>query len=300
MVSGTSEDFAATSFGGTPGLERTLSIAETIASLGPWREPFIFDDVKTLPEERFTKVERRLAARKSIFLDPLISAGFLQGKTVLDLGCNAGYWSLECLKGGAAFVLGIETDNQRVAQAHFVRERLGVSPDRYDVVHSDVYEYLAKGKQFDVVLCLGLYYHIEEPMRLMRVMHAATQELLIVDTIVNNVAEAAISVRPCQTKERYLDVSNIGLEFVASRKAISWMGKEAGFANSVELRYTGEPFPSMREYIKGERSSFALGQRDVRLGRMFSNIIEQRYLTPKQDLRKYGYYPERTGTVRDE
>ncbi len=44
----------------------------------------------------------------------------VQGKSVLDVGCNAGAISLRCLNEGAANVTGVEVDNIFRAQAEFV------------------------------------------------------------------------------------------------------------------------------------------------------------------------------------
>jgi Protein of unknown function (DUF1698) len=277
-----------------------VSIEQRIESLAPWREPFTFDGVDTLPPERFEKATARLAARKSIFFDPLVRSGFIRNKRVLDLGANAGYWSLECLDAGASFVRGVETDHQRHAQARFVREQRDISAERYDLVHDDVYHHLSGGEQFDVVLCLGLYYHIEEPVRLMRLMQKSTRDLLIIDTVVSSVDEASISVRPCGEKERYLEASNVGLELVVSPKALYWIGMEAGFADVGMLEYSNPAFPGMSDYLNGQRTTFVLSQEKLSLRSVFPEVKELGYLTPTEDLRKYGHYPEMTRRGRAE
>src|SRR5947209_12442454 len=43
----------------------------------------------------------------------------LAGKSVLDIGCNAGFYSLEMKRRGAARVLGIDFDAGYLAQARF-------------------------------------------------------------------------------------------------------------------------------------------------------------------------------------
>src|SRR6185295_10504993 len=50
----------------------------------------------------------------------------LTGKTVLDVGCNAGFYSLEAKRRGASRVLGVDAQRQHVRQAVFVRNVLGV------------------------------------------------------------------------------------------------------------------------------------------------------------------------------
>jgi len=57
-------------------------------------------------------------------MEPLseLYGGSLKGKRVLDLGCNAGFWSLDALERGADFVLGLDGRRMHIDQANFVFE----------------------------------------------------------------------------------------------------------------------------------------------------------------------------------
>ena len=50
----------------------------------------------------------------------------LRGKTVLDIGCNAGFYSLEMKRRGAERVVAIDSDAGYLAQARFAAEVCGV------------------------------------------------------------------------------------------------------------------------------------------------------------------------------
>src|SRR5580765_4977573 len=50
----------------------------------------------------------------------------LKGQTVLDVGCNAGFYSIEMKRRGAARVLGLDSQRDLIKQAEFVREMLGL------------------------------------------------------------------------------------------------------------------------------------------------------------------------------
>ena len=68
-----------------------------------WNFQFEIDGKTTLDPERDHKLLRRIAGRKRLIMDPLLRSGFLDGKRVLDLGCNSGYWSFVALtEGGGA------------------------------------------------------------------------------------------------------------------------------------------------------------------------------------------------------
>src|SRR4051812_39057169 len=55
----------------------------------------------------------------------------LSGRSVLDIGCNAGFYSIEMKKRGADRVLGIDSDERYLAQARLVAEELGFADIEY-------------------------------------------------------------------------------------------------------------------------------------------------------------------------
>src|SRR3954447_16247358 len=50
----------------------------------------------------------------------------LTGKTVLDVGCNAGFYAVEAKRRNAARVVGVDSQRAQVRQALFVRRALGL------------------------------------------------------------------------------------------------------------------------------------------------------------------------------
>jgi len=100
----------------------------------------------------------RHAQRKKYFLDPTVSwfGGSLAGKRVLDLGCNAGFWSLCVIQAGCDYVLGIDGRQMHIDQANFVFEVNSVERSRYDFLVENVLDISFQPDQkFDIVLCLG-------------------------------------------------------------------------------------------------------------------------------------------------
>jgi tRNA (mo5U34)-methyltransferase len=85
----------------------------------------------------------------------------LRGKTVLDIGCNAGFYSIEMKKRGADRVLGIDTDEGYLAQARFAAEVCGVE---IELKQMSVYEVGRLEEKFDVVLFMGVLYHLRHPL----------------------------------------------------------------------------------------------------------------------------------------
>jgi tRNA (mo5U34)-methyltransferase len=87
----------------------------------------------------------------------------LKGKTVLDIGCNAGFYSIEMRSRGASRVLGIDSDERYLAQARLAAEVLGYE-DEVEFEKLDVYDVGALGEKFDLVIFMGVLYHLRHPL----------------------------------------------------------------------------------------------------------------------------------------
>ncbi|MCA1635830.1 MAG: DUF1698 domain-containing protein [Acidobacteria bacterium] len=87
----------------------------------------------------------------------------LAGKSVLDVGCNAGFYAIEAKRRGAARVLGVDGQRQHVRQAVFVRGALGLD---IEYRRMNVYELNRRTVgQFGITLALGLVYHLKHLAR---------------------------------------------------------------------------------------------------------------------------------------
>jgi tRNA (mo5U34)-methyltransferase len=85
----------------------------------------------------------------------------LRGKSVLDIGCNAGFYSMEMKKRGAQRVVGIDFDESYLQQARFAAE---VNELEIEFRQLSVYDVAALGEKFDVVLFMGVLYHLRHPL----------------------------------------------------------------------------------------------------------------------------------------
>lgn len=108
--------------------------------------------------------------------------GDLSNKTLLDVGCNAGFYAFEAKRRGAQRVLGVDGQRQHVRQGLFVRKVLGL-----DVAFRrlNVYELNPRNVgQFDITLALGLLYHLKHPILALENLYQVTRELLIIETAI--------------------------------------------------------------------------------------------------------------------
>lgn len=85
----------------------------------------------------------------------------LGGRSVLDIGCNGGFFSIEMKRRGAARVLGIDADDRYLAQARFAAQVLELDIEYRQL---SVFDVGALGERFDIVLFMGVLYHLRHPL----------------------------------------------------------------------------------------------------------------------------------------
>jgi tRNA (mo5U34)-methyltransferase len=86
----------------------------------------------------------------------------LEGKSVLDIGCNAGFYSVEMKRRGATRVVGIDSDDRYLAQARLACASLGFEDIEFR--NLSVYDVAALGERFDLVIFMGVLYHLRHPL----------------------------------------------------------------------------------------------------------------------------------------
>ena len=101
----------------------------------------------------------------------------------LDLACNEGWWSHRLLEWGAAEVVAVDAREDNAQRARLLRDQHGIDRESLDILTADATTLDADelGK-FDVVLCLGLLYHLEDPIGTLRLARRLTRGLLAVET----------------------------------------------------------------------------------------------------------------------
>ncbi len=106
----------------------------------------------------------------------------LSGKTLLDVGCNAGFYAFEAKRRGATRVLGVDGQRQHVRQGLFVRKVLDLE---VEFRRLNVYELSPRVVgQFDITLALGLLYHLKHPILALENLFRVTKELLVIETAI--------------------------------------------------------------------------------------------------------------------
>jgi tRNA (mo5U34)-methyltransferase len=147
-------------------------------SLGWWYQHF------QLPNGLWTGDGREpayLPQRRWEMIEPFVPAD-LAGKTVLDLGGNAGYFSIQMKLRGAARCVLVDPFREFLCQAEFAARQFQVE---IDTVCEDAHTYcLTTDERFDYVLLLGLLYHLKYPGLVLDRTAEMTKERMYVATAV--------------------------------------------------------------------------------------------------------------------
>ena len=147
-------------------------IERRVRALGDWFHNLDLDGVQTAPAH-FLGDYPRVKWRRFAHAIP----ADLTGKTVLDIGCNAGFYSIEMKRRGAARVVAIDSDARYLAQARFAAE---VSRADIEFKQLDVYDIGQLNERFDLVLFMGVLYHLRHPLLALDLLH----EHVVGDTLV--------------------------------------------------------------------------------------------------------------------
>jgi SAM-dependent methyltransferase len=127
-----------------------------------------FDSEQT---RRYTRVRQAFIAE---FLSSIRPQAKLE--SALDVGCGVGYFT-KFLADMGFRAMGVDGREENANEARRRHPNLAFAAE--DVESSS----LANLGKFDLVLCVGLLYHLENPFRAIRNLHALTSKLAIVEAM---------------------------------------------------------------------------------------------------------------------
>jgi tRNA (mo5U34)-methyltransferase len=196
----------------------------------------------------------------------------------LDLGCNEGMFAHRLLEWGAAEVVGVDTRPENIRRARLVRDHFGMPPERLRLQEADALAMSVDAYgTFDVVLVLGLIYHLEQPLEAIRVARRLCRNLCVIesqltrqnepivrgDGIPNVFAESAASFAAwveADSEANPLSSMEGVMSLVPNRAALELMPRWAGF-DEVELL---DPRPEHDvQYVQRDRGIVAAWVRNA-------------------------------------
>lgn len=156
---------------------RAGPLAQHITALGPWfHNLHLPDGSQTAPDHPLGD----FPACKWQELGEYLPAD-LHGCRALDIGCNAGFYSFELARRGAD-VLAIDHDIHYLDQARWAAQLFGLE-QHVAFRQGDVYALAQLGESFDLVLFLGVFYHLRHPLLGLDLAAAACRDQLLFQSL---------------------------------------------------------------------------------------------------------------------
>lgn len=113
------------------------------------------------------------------------------GKRVLDVGCWDGYFSIEACKRGAFCALGIDINPWSKWDWHdnFSEARIACNTLNACQSYRSLFEYESNPnldlESYDITLFMGVLYHLQDPLRALRILRKITKEKLILESLID-------------------------------------------------------------------------------------------------------------------
>ena len=231
-------------------------LTQRVRELGPWFHDLDIHGVRTAPDHPLGSFLRDLWRT----VEPYFPAD-MTGKTVLDIGCNAGFYSQRMHERGARGT-GIDHDERYLEQARFAARELGYDIEFRQV---DVYDVESLGQQFDYVIFMGVLYHLRHPLLALERVARMPRQRLVEQCMVRGAAADGVQVAgdyPITETQVFDDARVPAMYFVEGRYAGDptnwWIPNEAGLA--AMLRAAGltiQAHPSTEVYVCAPAASTA-------------------------------------------
>jgi len=201
-----------------------------------------------------TRLAMLQAALRSKFGDSLAQC------SAIDIACHQGYFSTQLAQMGVRDVLAVDARPEHVADAQLIAQALNLENMRvrqFDV-HALAPETVGR---FDIVLMLGLIYHLENPVGALRTARALTQNICLVETQIVPGLSGMVDygsyrfVRPLkgsfgiidETEETHgPEASTTGICLVPSLEALIWIMQKVGFPRVEILPPPADAYEQLR------------------------------------------------------
>ena len=190
------------------------------------------------------------------FMPYLLQAqnGSLEGKRVLDIACNSGFWSIQCALLGAD-VVGFDARAELIEQANLIKGIVGTDNVEFRVLDFWDMSPQSLGGTFDIVLNLGILYHLPKPLEALELTRAMADDCILLDTAIYPSGNAVIKLS-WEEPDDIRKASNAGFVAFPSKGAIDLMLKHMRVAEwfEIPLRTTDMP----RDYLDDKRASWLI------------------------------------------
>ena len=170
--------------------------------------------------------------------------------SAVDLACHEGYFACQLAAKGVK-VTGLEARQEHVDDANLIAKGMQLD-DKFHAKCVDIHDVTAKAQgEFDIVLMLGLIYHLENPVGAIRTAYSLTQDVCFIETQVAPNLSGQIDwgnyqfVKPMKGSFAVVDetyevdgpeMSQTGICLAPSIEALVWIMQTIGFKNVAVIK----------------------------------------------------------------
>lgn len=196
-------------------------------------------------------------------LEGVFPGGF-RDLTAIDLAAHQGWFTARLAQAGLTRITGVDQRASHVEDAELMARVLGHQDTRF--LHSDIFDLEPDALgTFDVVLMLGLLYHLENPVGALRLARALCRDLFVIETQVVPGMTGMVDfgsyrfVRPLQGAFGLIDeldethgpeAGATGICLVPSVEALTWLLEKVGFRDVTVLQ---PPADAYEQLLYGKR-----------------------------------------------
>jgi tRNA (mo5U34)-methyltransferase len=218
-------------------------LREEIVRLGPWHlriqvNPEMSTDVwlEVPPETQPDYGRIEFGNPRDQWVSDLlrIYPNGLEGRSVLDCACNCGAYLFWVKELGAGRCFGFDVREHWIKQARFLLERREGPKDDIDFAVCDLYDLPSLGLEpFDIVLFNGIFYHVPDPVRGVKLVADLTNELIQISTSTRHDREDGMLVADTES-DQWLMYGTHGLNWFPTGPDV--MGRILRWAGFPETR----------------------------------------------------------------
>jgi len=220
-------------------------LREELKRFGTWTYPFELPGGIVTPVHVEWLIESHETRARMVFsrLDELYRERWAE-TTCLDIACNEGFFGMEVCRRGAKQVVAFDARAGNIEKAEFVTRQLGLGGISF---HVEDLSRLTPERfgTFDLTLCLGLLYHLENPMDAIQRVRGVTKELCVIDTQVLHSSSPVVTA--WITDDNLIETEDVigiikepdamvnpsasvtGMSLVMNESALMTMLRQAGF-----------------------------------------------------------------------